>query len=148
MQYEIVIPIEIKDNYYNFGIDFWTQQITATNKVINKDEVIVNLKGLGLRLDNKIIKNYNIVKQDSMKVEFGMSVFSKRETLLGIELTTHNGIVASEDELYEQRVVEFSIGIIIAIFTIGFVTKGEKLDTPDMDNLQRAMKSFESEMDK
>jgi hypothetical protein len=61
MKYEIVIPIEIQDNYYNFGIDFWTQQITATNKVINKDEVIVNLKGL--RLDNKVIKNYNIVKQ-------------------------------------------------------------------------------------
>ena len=63
MHYEIVIPIEIKDMYYNFGIDFWTQQISATNKVINKDEVIVNLKGLGIRLDNKIIKNYNIVKQ-------------------------------------------------------------------------------------
>ena len=44
-----------------------------------------------------------------MKLEFGLSVFSKRETLLGIELTTHNGIVASEDALYEQRVVEFSI---------------------------------------
>ena len=83
-----------------------------------------------------------------MRVEFGMSVFSKRETLLGIELTTHNGIVASEDTLYEQRIVEFSIGIIFAIFTIGFVSKGEKIDTPDMDNLQRAMKSFESEMDK
>jgi hypothetical protein len=63
MHYEIVIPIEIKDNYYNFGIDFWTQQITATNKVINEDEVIVNLKGLGIRLDNKVIENYNIVKQ-------------------------------------------------------------------------------------
>ena len=63
MHYEIVIPIEIKDMYYNFGIDFWTQQITATNKVINKDEVIVNLKQLGLKLDNKVIKNYNIVKQ-------------------------------------------------------------------------------------
>ena len=63
MHYEIVIPIEIKDNYYNFGIDFWTQQITATNKMINKDEVIVNLKQLGIRLDNKVIKNYNIVKQ-------------------------------------------------------------------------------------
>ena len=83
-----------------------------------------------------------------MKVEFGMSVFSKRETLLGFEITTHNGITASEDTLYEQRVVEFSIGICIAIFTIGFVSKGEKIDTPDMDNLQRAMKSFESEMDK
>ena len=83
-----------------------------------------------------------------MRVEFGLSVFSKRETLLGIELTTHNGIVASEDALYEQRVVEFSIGIIFAIFTIGFVSKGEKIDTPEMENVQRAMKAFEKEMDK
>jgi len=83
-----------------------------------------------------------------MKVEFGMSVFSKRETLLGLEITTHNGIVASEDALYDQRIVEFSIGIIFAIFTIGFVSKGQKIDTPDMDNVQRAMKAFESEMDK
>ena len=83
-----------------------------------------------------------------MRVEFGLSVFSKRETLLGIELTTHNGITTSEDGLYKERIVEFSIGIIIAIFTIGFVSKGEKIDTPDMDNVQRAMKAFESEMDK
>jgi hypothetical protein len=83
-----------------------------------------------------------------MKLEFGLSVFSKRETLLGIELTTHNGITASEDGLYNERIVELSVGIIFAIFTIGFVSKGEKLDTPDMDNVQRAMKAFESEMDK
>jgi hypothetical protein len=83
-----------------------------------------------------------------MKVEFGMSVFSKRETLLGLEITTHNGITASEDGLYNERIVEFSIGIIFAIFTIGFVSKGQKLDTPDMDNVQRAMKAFESELDK
>ena len=83
-----------------------------------------------------------------MKVEFGMSVLSKRETLLGIELTTHNGVSVKDGELCSERVVEFSIGIIFAIFTIGFLSKGEKLDTPDMDNLQRAMKSFESEMDK
>ncbi len=63
MKYEIVIPIEVTDNYYNFGIDFWLQHITATNKVINKDEVIVSLKKLGLSLDNKIIKDYTIVKQ-------------------------------------------------------------------------------------
>ena len=83
-----------------------------------------------------------------MKVEFGMSVFSKRETLLGLEITTHNGITASEDGLYNERIVEFSIGICFAIFTIGFVSKGEKIDTPEMDNVQRAMKAFESEMDK
>ena len=83
-----------------------------------------------------------------MKLEFGLSVFSKRETLLGLEITTHNGITTSEDGLYKERIVEFSIGIIIAIFTIGFVSKGEKIDTPEMDNVQRAMKAFESEMDK
>ena len=83
-----------------------------------------------------------------MKVEFGMSVFSKKETLLGLEITTHNGITASEDGLYNERIVEFSIGICFAIFTLGFVSKGEKIDTPEMDNVQRAMKAFESEMDK
>jgi hypothetical protein len=83
-----------------------------------------------------------------MRVEFGLSLFSKRETLLGFEITTHNGITADEDRLYNERIVEFSIGIIIAIFTIGFVSRGEKIETPDMDNVQRAMKAFESEMDK
>lgn len=83
-----------------------------------------------------------------MKLEFGFSVFSKRETLLGFEITTHNGITASEGGLYNERIVEFSIGIIIAIATIGFVSKGEKIDTPEMENVQRAMKAFESEMDK
>jgi hypothetical protein len=83
-----------------------------------------------------------------MRVEFGMSVFSKRETLLGLEITTHNGITASEGALYNERIVELSVGIIFAIFTIGFVSKGEKIDTPEMDNVQRAMKAFESEMDK
>ena len=83
-----------------------------------------------------------------MRVELGMSLFSKRETLLGLEITTHNGITASEDGLYKERIVELSVGIIFAIFTIGFVSKGEKIDTPDMDNVQRAMKAFESELDK
>ena len=83
-----------------------------------------------------------------MKVEFGMSVFSKRETLLGFESTTYNGITASEDGLYKERIVELSVGIIFAIFTLGFVSKGEKIDTPEMENVQRAMKAFESEMDK
>jgi hypothetical protein len=83
-----------------------------------------------------------------MKLEFGFSFFSKRETLLGIEITTHNGITASEDVLYEQRAVEVSIGIIFAIATIGFVSKGEKIDAEEMDNVKRAMKAFESEMEK
>lgn len=81
-----------------------------------------------------------------MKVELGLSVFSKRETLLGIELTTHNGVSVKDGELCSERVVEFSIGIIFAIFTIGFVTLGNKIETPD--NVMKAIEAFESEMDK
>ena len=81
-----------------------------------------------------------------MKVEFGMSVLSKRETLFGIELTTHNGVSVKDGELCSERVVEFSIGIIFAIFTIGFVTLGNKIETPD--NVMKAIEAFESEMDK
>ena len=81
-----------------------------------------------------------------MKVEFGLSVLSKRETLLGIELTTHNGVSVKDGELCSERVVEFSIGIIFAIFTIGFVSVGNKIETPD--NVMKAIEAFESEMDK
>lgn len=83
-----------------------------------------------------------------MKIELGFSIFSKRETLLGLQITTHNGVTAEEDGLYSERAVEFSIGIVFAILTIGFISKGEKLDIPEMDNVKRAMKAFENEMDK
>lgn len=83
-----------------------------------------------------------------MKIELGLSILSKRETLLGLQLSTHNGVTAEEDGLYNERIVEFSIGVVFAIVTIGIVTLGEKLDTPDMDNVKRAMKAFENEMEK
>jgi hypothetical protein len=81
-----------------------------------------------------------------MKVEFGLSVLSKRETLLGVQLTTHNGVSVKDGELCSERVVEFSIGIIFAIVTIGFVSIGDKIETPD--NVMKAIEAFESEMDK
>lgn len=83
-----------------------------------------------------------------MKLELGLSVLSKRETLLGLQITTHNGVTAEEGGLYSERVVELSIGIVFAILTIGFISKGEKLDMPEMDNVKRAMEAFEKEMDK
>jgi hypothetical protein len=83
-----------------------------------------------------------------MKIELGLSVLSKRETLLGLQLTTHNGITAKEDGLYSERAVEFSIGIVFAIFTIGFISTGSKLDIPEMDNVKRAMEAFENEIGK
>lgn len=82
-----------------------------------------------------------------MKIELGFSFLSKRETLLGLELTTHNGVTAETDGLYNERVVEFSIGIVFAIFTIGFVSMGEKLDIPEMENVKKAIKAFENEID-
>lgn len=84
-----------------------------------------------------------------MKVEFGMSVFSKRETLLGLEITTHNGVHVENGNLYDQRVVEFSIGIIFAIFTIGFVSKGELLDRVSdkhADQMMKAIEQFEKDV--
>ena len=81
-----------------------------------------------------------------MKIELGLSVLSKRETLLGLELTTHNGVSVKDGELCSERVVEFSIGIIFAILTIGFVTIGEKIETPN--HVMKAIEAFENEMDK
>ena len=83
-----------------------------------------------------------------MKIELGFSFLSKRETLLGLQITTHNGVTAEEDGLYSERAVELSVGIVFAILTIGFISKGEKLDIPEMENVKRAMKAFENEMDK
>ena len=73
MQYEVVIPIGIKDRtaeglYYNFGIDFWLQHITVTNKVTNRDEVIINLKAMGIQLDNRLIKDYKIVRETTYMI--------------------------------------------------------------------------------
>ena len=83
-----------------------------------------------------------------MKLELGLSVLSKRETLLGIELTTHNGVTAKEGGLYSERVIEFSIGFVFGIITLGFVSLGEKLDIPEMDNVKRAIEAFENEIGK
>ena len=68
MQYEVVIPIGIEDNYFNIGIDFWLQHITATNKVTNRDEVIINLKTIGIQLDNRLIKDYKIVRETTYMI--------------------------------------------------------------------------------
>jgi len=68
VQYEVVIPIGIEDKYYNIGIDFWLQHITATNRETNEDIIIVNLKAIGIQLDNRLIKDYKIVKEKSYTI--------------------------------------------------------------------------------
>jgi hypothetical protein len=83
-----------------------------------------------------------------MKIELGFSVLSKRETLLGLQLSTHNGVTIEDGNFHSERIVEFSIGIVFAIFTIGFISIGDKIETPEMENVKRAMEAFENEMDK
>jgi hypothetical protein len=81
-----------------------------------------------------------------MKVELGISVLSKRETMLGLHLTTHNGVNVKDGQLHSERVVEFSIGVVFAILTIGFATIGDKIDTPN--NVMKAIEAFENELEK
>jgi hypothetical protein len=84
-----------------------------------------------------------------MKLELGLSVFSKRETLLGIQLITHNGVHVEDGNLYDERVVELSFGIIFAIVTIGFVSKGDLIDRVNdkhADQMLKAIEQFEKDV--
>ena len=52
-------PIDTK-LYYNIGIDFMPQCIIGTNRITNRDEILIRLSK-GIRLDNRYIKDYTIV---------------------------------------------------------------------------------------
>lgn len=80
-----------------------------------------------------------------MKVELGLSVLSKRESLLGIDIQTHNGMVREDDIIYKEKLVELRIGIIFAYVSISFITKGEELEIPEnlkqtFDNIEKQIK--------
>lgn len=80
-----------------------------------------------------------------MKVELGLSVLSKRESLLGIDIQTHNGMVREDDIIYKEKLVELRIGIIFAFVSISFITKGEELEIPEnlkqtFDNIEKQIK--------
>jgi hypothetical protein len=82
-----------------------------------------------------------------MNIELGISVLSKRESLLGIDLQHHKGVTIIEKELHQESVTEFRIGLIFFIIKIAFVSIGEKLDMPEMDNMKKAMEAFEKELE-
>ncbi len=79
-----------------------------------------------------------------MKIEFGMSVLSKRESLLGLEIAQHNGVSVEDEHLCEESLVEIRLGFIFFIFTIVFAKRGDKIETPD--KVMKAMKAFEDEL--
>lgn len=63
MEYEIHIPIPISNDYFNLGIDFAPQTITGVIKGENVDRTIIDFKKYGLSLDNRYLKNYQIIKE-------------------------------------------------------------------------------------
>ena len=80
-----------------------------------------------------------------MKIELGLSILSKRESLLGIDIQTHNGMVREDNILFKEKLVEFRIGIIFAYVSISFITKGEELEIPEsiketFDNIEKQIK--------
>ena len=85
-----------------------------------------------------------------MKLELALSVLSKRETLLGLGIETHNGVTVDDGQLCEERLVEFKFGFVFFIIKLIFVTKGNKIEAPDMftNNVMKAIQAFDSELKK
>ena len=67
MKYEIHIPIAIPNEYFNLGIDFAPMIIAGVKKGSNVDETLIDLKELGIRLDNRYI-NYKIFRSETHTV--------------------------------------------------------------------------------
>jgi hypothetical protein len=67
MKYEIHIPIIIPDNYFNLGIDFAPMIITGVKRGTNVEETLIDLKKLGVSLDNRYI-TYKIFRNETETV--------------------------------------------------------------------------------
>ncbi len=68
MKYEIHIPIPIPNDYFNLGIDFAPMTVTGVRKGMNIDETLIDLKKLGVGLDNRYIKDYKIFRSETHTV--------------------------------------------------------------------------------
>ena len=68
MEYHIILPEIIGDEWQNIGIDFEPQTITGVIKGENIDRPIINLKKYAISLDNRYLKNYNIVKEKNQTI--------------------------------------------------------------------------------
>ena len=61
MEYQIILPEIIGDEWQNIGIDFEPQSITGNIKGENIDKPIINLKKYAIYLDNRYLKDYKII---------------------------------------------------------------------------------------
>lgn len=68
MEYQIILPETIGDEWQNIGIDFEPQSITGNIKGENIDKTIINLKKYAIYLDNRYLKDYKIIKEETKTI--------------------------------------------------------------------------------
>ena len=65
MEYFITLPDRISKDYFNLGIDFAPMAITGTHIVTKQEHILISLKAYCIALDNRYIKEYSIIKNDT-----------------------------------------------------------------------------------
>jgi len=68
MEYQIILPEPIGDEWQNIGIDFAPQAITGNIKGENIDKPIIDLKKYAIYLDNRYLKDYKIIKEETKTI--------------------------------------------------------------------------------
>ena len=68
MEYQIILPEPIGDEWQNIGIDFAPQAITGNVRGENVDKTIISLKKYAMSLDNRYLKDYKIIKEETKTI--------------------------------------------------------------------------------
>lgn len=68
MEYQIILPESIGDEWQNIEIDFEPQSITGNIKGENIDKPIIDLKKYAIYLDNRYLKEYTIIKEKTQTI--------------------------------------------------------------------------------
>jgi hypothetical protein len=68
MEYQIILPEPIGDEWQNIGIDFAPQAITGNVRGENVDKTIISLKKYAMFLDNRYVKQYQIIKEKNQTI--------------------------------------------------------------------------------
>ena len=68
MEYQIILPEPIGDECQNIGIDFAPQAITGNVKGENIEKIIISLKKYAMSLDNRYLKDYKIIKEETKTI--------------------------------------------------------------------------------
>lgn len=75
MEYTIFLPCKFDlGEWYNIGIDFWPQVITAINRKSGEEQIILDLNRFAIRLDNRYLKEYKITQPTEGWVELKIIV--------------------------------------------------------------------------